>query len=60
MWDRDRRARLVDTQDPDYFTLRDFHQALAVFREEHKDHPESLKILDKLDSWVFESGISGL
>jgi exodeoxyribonuclease-1 len=60
MWDRDRRARLVESQDPDYFTLRDFRQVLAVLRQEHEAHPESLEILDQLDAWVFESGISGL
>ena len=32
MWDRDRRARLVETEDPAYFTLRDFERTLADLR----------------------------
>ena len=59
-WDQDRRKRLVETEDPDYFTLRDFRQVSAQLREEHETEPESLKILDKLDEWVVESGIASL
>ena len=59
-WDQDRRKRLVETEDPDYFTLRDYRQVSAQLREEHEMEPESLKILDKLDDWVVESGIASL
>jgi exodeoxyribonuclease-1 len=60
LWDKDRRARLVETTDPDYFTLRDYRQATAVYREERKNEPESLEILDKLDAWLLETGIAAL
>jgi exodeoxyribonuclease-1 len=60
MWDRDRKARLVETEDPAYFTLSDFKVAIRELREQKKDDPEALRILDQLDSWVIESGISAL
>jgi exodeoxyribonuclease-1 len=60
LWDRDRKARLVDTQDPAYFTLSDFKVATRELREQRKDEPQALRILDQLDSWVIESGISVL
>jgi exodeoxyribonuclease-1 len=60
LWEKDRRARLVETTDPDYFTLGDYRQAVAALREERKNEPESLEILDKLDAWVLESGIAAL
>ena len=34
------QARLVETDDPDYFTLRDFKVAMRELREERKDEPE--------------------
>jgi exodeoxyribonuclease-1 len=60
LWDSDRRARLVDTEDPAYFTLSDFRQVVAEMRGQRKDEPESLEILDKLDAWVLETGIETL
>jgi len=60
MWEQDKRARLVETMDPDYFTLDKYRQTVAQLREERKDEVESLKILDKLDVWVIESGIDRL
>lgn len=60
MWDRDRRARLLETSDPAYFTLDLYRQTVAELREERKDEPESLQILDKLDAWVTEIGIDQL
>jgi len=59
-WDQDRKARLVETTDPDYFTLNDFQIAQRELRELKKDQPEALRILDQLDAWVIESGIAGL
>lgn len=59
-WDSYRKARLVETEDPAYFTLRDYRQAVTALREERKDDPIALEILDKLDSWVRETGLEAL
>jgi exodeoxyribonuclease-1 len=59
-WDKDRRARLVETRDPAYFTLEDFHHAMRDLRGDNKDDPAALEILDKLDAWVLETGLAGL
>jgi len=60
IWDKDRKLRLVETTDPDYFTLADFRIAVKELREVKKDEPEAQRILDKLEAWVIESGISSL
>jgi len=60
VWDRDRRARLLDAAASGYFTLEDFHNAMAAQREENKDRPEAQRILDQLDAWVLETGLSDL
>ena len=60
VWDRDRRARLVDTEDPAYFTLRDYRQVVSELREQRGDQPEALGILDRLDAWVADSGLETL
>ena len=60
VWDKDRRMRLVETTDPDYFTLGDFRNAVKELRDAKKDEPEAQRILDKLEAWVIESGISSL
>jgi len=59
-WEQDRRSRLIETTDPDYFTLSDFRMAMSELREQRKDQPEAQRILDKLDAWVIDSGISSL
>lgn len=59
-WDKDRRSRLVETADPEYFTLSDFRATVKELRESESDRPEAQRILDKLESWVVESGISDL
>ena len=60
IWEQDRRARLVETNDPDYFTLNDFQGAMSELREARRDDAGAQKILDQLDAWVLESGISEL
>ena len=60
LWDKDRKARLADTEDPAYFTLSDFKAATRELREQKQNEPQALEILDQLDSWVIESGISAL
>ncbi len=60
IWEQDKRARLVETMDPDYFTRDRYRQVVTQLREERKDQVESLQILDKLDAWLIESGIDGL
>jgi exodeoxyribonuclease-1 len=59
-WDQDRRSRLVETTDPDYFTLEAFRVVMAELRDQRKDEPGAQRILDQLDAWVIESGISSL
>jgi exodeoxyribonuclease-1 len=59
-WDKDRKARLIETSDPAYFTLNDFRIAMRELREQKKGDPEAMRILDQLDAWVIESGITGL
>lgn len=60
IWDKDRRARLVETEDPDYFTIVNYRQAVAQLREERINEPKSLEILNKLDAWLQQSGIENL
>ena len=59
-WDQDRKTRLVETTDPAYFTLNDFRIAIRELREQKKNEPEAMRILDKLDAWVIETGITEL
>jgi len=60
LWERDRRLRLVETNDPDYFTVATFRLAMNELREQKKDEPGAQRILDKLDAWVIDSGIGNL
>ena len=59
-WDKDRKARLVTTSDPDYFSLSDFRNSMTELRHLKKDQPEALRILDQLDAWVLNCGIADL
>jgi exodeoxyribonuclease-1 len=59
-WDKDRKTRLVTTSDPAYFSLEDFHSAMTEARITRQDEPEALRILDQLDAWLIDSGISDL
>jgi len=59
-WDRDRRARLIDTSDPDYFTLANFRAVMARAREDRKSDTEDQRILDRLEAWVVEIGLDRL
>ena len=60
MWDRDRRARLVSTGDPDYFTLESFRAAVGELRESRAGDLKAQGILDKLEAWVLETGLQDL
>lgn len=60
MWNRDKKARLVENADSAYFTLEDFRLAMNEMRELRKDEPRALEILDKLEAWVIEIGVSDL
>jgi len=60
VWDRDRRARLIDNPDPAGFTLARFREVMAESRELKRDDPGALQILDKLDAWVLETGLADL
>jgi len=57
-WELDRRKRLVETQDPAYFTLRDFREALHEARVERADSAMAQRILDQLEAWVIDCGLA--
>ena len=60
IWNKDRKARLVETEDPDYFTIGQYRSVMRELRESKKAEPDALEILDQLDAWVQEIGIDGL
>jgi exodeoxyribonuclease-1 len=60
VWDKDRHARLIDNNHPEYFTLEDYDRAVSDLRVLKKDEPEALRILDQLDAWVLETGLRDL
>ena len=57
-WNRDRRARLVDGSVPGFFTLSEYRQVTAELRAQKHDHPEAQSVLDQLDAWILEIGLS--
>jgi exodeoxyribonuclease-1 len=59
-WDRDRKARLIDNTDPAYFTLAEFRQVVAGLRTAKQGEAEALRILDRLEAWVIETGLVDL
>lgn len=59
-WDRDRKARLIDNTDPAYFTLAEFRQVVAGLRTAKQAEAEALRILDRLEAWVIETGLVDL
>lgn len=60
LWEKDRQARLVETGDPAYFTVRDFHAEMKELRESTRGDAQAQRILDQLDSWLVEIGLSGV
>jgi exodeoxyribonuclease-1 len=59
-WEQDRLARLVQTNDPAYFTLDTFRQAMTEAREQNPEDSRAQQILDQLDAWVLEIGLENL
>ena len=59
-WDQDRRARLVEPGNAGFLTLEGFRQAMQDLRKQRADEPEALKLLDQLDAWVRETGLTDL
>jgi exodeoxyribonuclease-1 len=59
-WNKDRKARLIESKDSSHFTLRDFRQEMAEVRELKQSEPEAHTILDQLDAWVLEIGLEDL
>ena len=59
-WDQDRKTRLLEATDPAYFTLNDFRIAMRELREQKRSEPNAMRILDKLDAWLIETGITEL
>jgi exodeoxyribonuclease-1 len=59
-WNRDRRKRLVEATDPDYFTLQDFRKVVEELRTQYVSDTGALRILDQVDAWAIDSGIADL
>jgi len=59
-WNKDRRARLIEAGGEEHFSLERFRQVMRELREQNKDQPEALAILDQLDSWTAETGLLDL
>jgi exodeoxyribonuclease-1 len=59
-WDEDRRTRLVEAAGSAWFALGAFREAVRDLRKEKMDEPGALEILDQLESWVDQTGISRL
>jgi len=59
-WNTDRRARLVDNDDPGSFKLADFQRSIRELRMVKEHDPGALEILDQLDTWVHETGLAVL
>jgi exodeoxyribonuclease-1 len=59
-WDSDRRARLVDNTDPGCFTLAEFKRVVEELRAAKQGEPAALRILDRLEAWVVETGLADL
>lgn len=59
-WDRDRQARLVDNTDPACFTLAEFRRVVEELRVAKQGEPTALRILDRLEAWVMETGLADL
>ena len=59
-WNSDRRHRLVESGDPAYFGRADFTSALNAARAARDGDRKALHLLDKLEAWALESGISDL
>ena len=57
VWEQDRCARLVQTDDPSYFTLNTFRLAMVEAREQNREDQKAQEILDQLDAWVLEIGL---
>lgn len=60
IWNRDRKARLVDAPADEYFTLEAFRQDLILRRQEYAGDQKALEILDKLHAWVVQIGLEDL
>jgi exodeoxyribonuclease-1 len=56
-WERDRRSRLVDGTEPAFFTVSEYRQARREQREQRKNDPKALALLDQLDAWLAEIGL---
>jgi len=60
LWNRDRRARLVETNDPACFGRDAFRAALDAARQAREGDAKALRLLDKLEAWTLETGIAEL
>ncbi len=60
VWNKDRKARLIDAQDSVHFTLQEFRHEMARARELKRDEPQAQSILDQLEAWVLEIGLENL
>jgi exodeoxyribonuclease-1 len=60
LWNRDRRARLVEANDPACFGRDAFRAALDAARQSREGDAKALRLLDKLEAWTLETGIAEL
>jgi exodeoxyribonuclease I len=60
LWNRDRRARLVEANDPACFGRDAFRAALDAARQAREGDAKALRLLDKLEAWTLETGIAEL
>lgn len=56
-WGADRRGRLVESSDPNYFTLPEYRRAATELRCLRQGDVAAQRILDALDAWVLEIGL---
>jgi len=60
LWNKDRKARLIEASDSTHFTLQDFRREMAEARDLKQGEPEAQNILDQLEAWVLEIGLENL
>jgi exodeoxyribonuclease-1 len=56
-WQTDRKQRLGQPPGGDFYGLEAFMLDLNSAREEHRNHPDSLQLLDELEAWSVSLGL---
>jgi exodeoxyribonuclease-1 len=58
-WQTDRKQHLGQPPGGDFYGLEAFMLDLNSAREEHRNHPDSLQLLDELEAWSMSLGLEG-